>query len=120
MNIIAWDKTTDTAVTPERLPLDLEWSYNKATKTKKQYNAPRAASVLLTEAKQLAVSMVNPEAARRFEAIAYKKERAEEQPELYSLPDTLAERQAIRDASNKAKLDISALTTIEEVEAFTW
>ena len=41
MNIIAWDKQTDKAVTPEIAPADGEWSYNKATKTKRQYNKPK-------------------------------------------------------------------------------
>ena len=41
MNIVAWNKTTDLAVTPEIAPVDGEWSYNKATKTKRQYNEPK-------------------------------------------------------------------------------
>ena len=41
MNIIAWDLSSDTAVSPERAPSELEWSYNKTTKVKKQYNTPK-------------------------------------------------------------------------------
>lgn len=41
MNIIAWDLSSDTAVSPEREPNELEWSYNKTTKVKKQYNTPK-------------------------------------------------------------------------------
>jgi len=40
MNIIAWDKTNDVSVFPERAPENLEWSYNKQSKTKKQYHEP--------------------------------------------------------------------------------
>ena len=74
----------------------------------------------IDNSKSAATSNVNPEAERRIVALDWKKERATEQPVKYSLPDVLAERQAIRDASNQAKEDIKALTTIEEVKAFTW
>jgi len=40
MNIIAWDKSTDKAVTPERMPINGEWCCyidGKRT-TKRQYN----------------------------------------------------------------------------------
>ena len=77
-------------------------------------------TVSIAELKTIASSNVNPEAERRIVALDWKKERAEEKPALYSLPDVLNERQAIRDASNQAKDDIEALTTIEEVKAFTW
>tara|TARA_R110002020_G_scaffold445824_1_gene657772 strand:+ start:2411 stop:2770 length:360 start_codon:yes stop_codon:yes gene_type:complete len=115
--IIAWDQNTDKAVIPERVPNVGEWSYNKDTKTKKQYN-PQIETLI--SVKNTASSSVNPEAEKRITSLDWKKERAEEQPSKYSLTDVLAERQAIRDASNKAKLDIEALTTIEEVKAFTW
>lgn len=43
MNIIAWDKVTDTAIVPERFPNDKEWAcfddYDGRV-TKKQYNTP--------------------------------------------------------------------------------
>ena len=43
MNIIAWNKTTDSAILPERLPLDSEWAffdYGNGRTAKKQYNEP--------------------------------------------------------------------------------
>ena len=43
MNIIAWNKTTDTAILPERLPLDGEWAffdYGGGRTAKKQYHEP--------------------------------------------------------------------------------
>ena len=43
MNIIAWNKETDTAITPERSPVDGEWAcFADGQKvTKKQYNEPK-------------------------------------------------------------------------------
>lgn len=43
MKTIAWDKATDTAVSPERFPLDGEWCcvIDGARVTKKQYNEPK-------------------------------------------------------------------------------
>lgn len=40
MKIIAWDKETDKAITPERSPVNGEWALfdNGKIKTKKQYN----------------------------------------------------------------------------------
>ena len=43
MNIIAWNKETDTAILPERLPLDGEWAffdYGDGRTAKKQYHEP--------------------------------------------------------------------------------
>ena len=43
MNIIAWNKETDTAIIPERLPLGGEWAffdYGEGRTAKKQYNEP--------------------------------------------------------------------------------
>lgn len=77
-------------------------------------------SFTLSEFKGKAIEKINPEAEKRLIATDWKKERATEQPAKYSLDDVLSERQAIRDASNQAKIDIEALTTIEEVKAFTW
>ncbi|SFD72493.1 hypothetical protein [Pseudoalteromonas denitrificans] len=66
------------------------------------------------------IKAVKIEARVRIEALNWKKERATEQPELYSLDAVLDERQAIRDASNKAELDIEQLETDEEFQNFTW
>ena len=40
MNLIAWNKETDTAITPERLPVDLEWA-RFPNGVKKQYVEPK-------------------------------------------------------------------------------
>lgn len=74
----------------------------------------------LLQAKEKLISSINPEASRRFDAIEYKKVRALEQPDVYSIPEMLKERQDLRDASNKAKADIALLTMIEEVAGFSW
>ena len=39
MNLIAWNEKTDTAITPERLPVDLEWA-RFPSGVKKQYHEP--------------------------------------------------------------------------------
>ena len=83
-------------------------------------NVAKEVELTLSQQKQVEITCINPEAERRIKALDWKKERATEQPEKYSLDEVLNERQAIRDASNKAKLDIEALTTIEEVKAFNW
>lgn len=41
MNLIAWDKEADTAILPERPPVDLEWA-RFPSGVKKQYNEPVA------------------------------------------------------------------------------
>lgn len=80
----------------------------------------KSKALTITSEKLCKIELINPEAEQRIKALDWKKERASEQPSKYSLDEVLAERQAIRDASNKAKVDIEALTTIEEVKAFTW
>ena len=83
-------------------------------------NVAKEVELTLSQQKKVKITCINPEAERRITALNWKKERATEQPEKYSLDQVLAERQAIRDASNQAKLDIEALTTIEEVKNFIW
>ena len=102
----------------EGIPEDGEWC--KINVSHDVWIETRWTEPSLVRVKSHCVKSINPEAERRIKALDWKKERATEQPTKYSLDDVLAERQAIRDASNQAKLDIEALTTIEEVKAFTW
>ena len=74
----------------------------------------------LNEYKNDRIAMVKVEAEERITALNWEKERATEQPELYSLPDVLKDRQFIRDNSSQAEVDIEVLTTIEEVKRFVW
>lgn len=74
----------------------------------------------LEDDKLAKIALVNPLAKSRIEDLDWEKERSIEQPELYPLEPVLTKRQGIRDASNKAKIDIDALETKQDVKQFTW
>jgi len=71
------------------------------------------------------VARVKIEASGRISALDWKVTREDERIKLKNKPDAdykavLQERDDIRDASNQAEIDVAALTTVEEVENFTW
>lgn len=74
----------------------------------------------ISDEKELRLKKVKVEAYYRIKASDWEINRSNEQPELYPLAPTLAKRQDIREASDQAEIDINALTTIEEVNEFTW
>jgi len=82
----------------------------------------------LANAKADKIASVNPEAKRRIEEIEFEVPRVQQRIKLglATVSDELAAYKKIEDirqASNKAKIDINALpseTTIEEVNEFTW
>jgi len=68
------------------------------------------------------IPTIKSHAAEKIRLISWKLERAKEQDELAGTTDktlkALAERQAIRDASNAHEAKLMALKTIKELEDF--
>lgn len=71
------------------------------------------------------IVLIKEESAQLIAALNWKIERSNEQPELFDKREVKAERQAIRDASNQAEIDVLALganqaTDIDAVKSFKW
>ena len=87
--------------------------------------SPAASDAELSAAKAARIELIKQEAADRIAATGWRLDRAreraalgEENPETEA--DVLAEREAIRQASNAAESAVLALATVEEVAAFSW
>ena len=79
----------------------------------------------LSAAKAARIELIKQEAADRIAATDWRLERARERAALGEKnPETeanvLAEREAIRQASNAAESAVIALTMVEQVETFSW
>lgn len=77
----------------------------------------------LEEARSALVGRVKSEAGERIAATDWKVDRARERDALNgttTLQDVYAEREAIRTASDEAETAISALATLDEIQAFIW
>jgi len=70
------------------------------------------------------VSTIKENARELIADLAWRLERAQERAKIgapgESVAQVLAEREAIRRASNRAELEVQALTDIDAIEAFTW
>lgn len=70
------------------------------------------------------IALIKEESSQLISALDWKIERANEQPDFFDKREVKAERQAIRNASNQAELDVIALSEntseIEIVKSFTW
>ena len=80
---------------------------------------------MLSQAIAEKIAKVNPEANSRISALDWKVTRASERKQRArgnqsDLDAVLDERENIRLASDAAIISINALTTIDEVNAFTW
>lgn len=89
-----------------------------------EWEAPQQPDALTT-AKQIRIDGIKVEAAERIAATDWRLERARERaaqglenPETEA--DVLAEREAIRQASNAAESAVMSLSSVEEVTAFSW
>ena len=79
----------------------------------------------LTTAKKVRIDEIKAEAAERIAATDWRLERARERASAgldnsETEADVLAEREAIRQASNVAESAVMALSSVEEVTAFSW
>jgi hypothetical protein len=77
----------------------------------------------LQAARTALVRRVKTEAAQRIATLDWKVERARERDALNgskTLQDVYAEREVIRQASNKAEAAIAKLASQEEILAFSW
>ena len=86
---------------------------------------PLPLNVTLAEAKSKRIDEIKAEAADRIAATDWRLERARERAALgkenpETEADVLAEREAIRQASNVAESAVIALTMVEQVKTFSW
>ena len=92
----------------------------------KQQDADTVASQQAAEleaARSALIGRVKSEAGERIAETDWKVDRARERDALNgttTLQDVYAEREAIRTASDEAETAITALATMEELQAFTW
>ena len=80
---------------------------------------------ILSTAKNNRIALIKSEAADRIAATDWRLERVRERAALgLDTPETeadvLAEREQIRQASNAAEAAVIALTTVEQVNTFSW
>jgi len=70
------------------------------------------------------ITTIKASAATQLTEIDWRLERAQERDKIgadgETINDVLSEREAIRRASNRAETEVQALTSIEDIEAFTW
>jgi hypothetical protein len=70
------------------------------------------------------ITAIKASAATQLTEIDWRLERAQERDKIgadgETINDVLSEREAIRRASNRAETEVQALTSIEDIEAFTW
>lgn len=75
-------------------------------------------------AAQQAAGAIKVSAQEQIAALAWRLERAQERAKIGAPGETVAqvltEREAVRRASNRAELEVQALTDIAAIEAFTW
>ena len=79
----------------------------------------------LSTAKNNRIVLIKSEAADRIAATDWRLERARERAALgeenqETEADVLAEREAIRQASNAAESAVMSLSSVEDVTAFSW
>lgn len=121
-SLLAWAKANDIAILPERLPVKGEWARHP-NGTKKQYNPPVV--IPLSTYKNERIALIKIEANERISATDWKLQRVEERKrrakkDQADVDAVLDMRDLIRTDSDLAEIAVMALTTVEDVQAFTW
>lgn len=122
MNLIAWNKLTDIAVVPAREPNEGEWHLNTETGVKKEYHA---GTISLSVAKIDRIARIKVEAKERLSATDEELSELNERRGRGNKPQSdvdavLDAREVIYVSREEAILAVNLLTTVEEVNAFTW